>query len=149
MRWKVYWDKNKHKMKHKETYGFPSLAKAPPCEELKAFEEDLFKLISAVETKPFNKPLQERMKRDLQVLQNNPDQVVIASDKTSNYFMMDVEEYQETLDRELRKAYKKAGNDVVEDIDSEAAYFANKLDLDDRIEGMALKPAFLTIKERN
>ena len=147
MRWKVYWDKNKHRKKEKQTYGFKSLGKAPPCDELKAFEEDLFKLIRSVETKPFNNPLQDKMKSDLRVLQNHPDQVVIASDKTSNFYMMDANEYKETLDMELRKTYKKAGSEVVQDIDAEAAYFANKLKRDDRIEGMALKPSFLTIKD--
>ena len=93
MRWKVYWDKNKHRKKEKQTYGFKSLGKAPPCDELKAFEEDLFKLIRSVETKPFNNPLQDKMKSDLRVLQNHPDQVVIASDKTSNFYMMDANEY--------------------------------------------------------
>ena len=147
MRWKGYWDKNKHRKKEKQTYGFKSLGKAPPCDELKAFEEDLFKLIRSVETKPFNNPLQDKMKSDLRVLQNHPDQVVIASDKTSNFYMMDANEYKETLDMELRKTYKKAGSEVVQDIDAEAAYFANKLKRDDRIEGMALKPSFLTIKD--
>jgi len=87
------------------------------------------------------------MKNDLRLLQENPNQVVVASDKTSNFFLMDVKEYKATLNQELRKNYKKAGLGVVEEIDEEAAYFANKLDLDDRIEGMALQPAFLTIKD--
>ena len=38
MRWKVYWDKNPNKKKDFETFGFRTLAKAPPCEELRDFE---------------------------------------------------------------------------------------------------------------
>ena len=89
MRWKVYWDKNKDKRIDRECYGFPSLSKPPPCEELKEFEEDLYKLISMVETKQFRNPLQETMKNDLKLLKDNPNQVVVASDKTSNFFLMD------------------------------------------------------------
>ena len=114
---------------------------------MKEFEDDLYKLTPLVETKKFNNSLQEEMKKDLRRLQENPDQIVVASDKTSNLFLMNVNEYQDTLNYELRKNYRKGGPEVVEDIDQEAAYFANKLKLDDRIEGMALKSSFLTIKD--
>ena len=50
-------------------------------------------------------------------------------------------EYQQKLELDIRKDYKKVGKEIVDDIDSEAAKFANNFKLDDRIEGMALKPS--------
>ena len=87
MRWKVYWDRNKDKVKEFESYGFRSPAAAPYCKELKAFEDDLLKMIGEVETRPFNNELQTRMKNDLALLRQMPDTVVISSDKTSNFYL--------------------------------------------------------------
>ena len=147
MRWKVYWDKNPDKARDFESYGFATLAKAPACKELRAFEDDLIGMIRDIKTKPYDNPLQRRMKEDLQTLGQMNDQVVVPSDKTGNYFLMDVHEYQQKLELEIRRSYKKVDHGIIEDIDTEAASFANKFHLDDRIEGIALKPSFLTIKD--
>ena len=147
MRWKVYWDKNPDKVRDFESYGFRSLAKAPACKELRAFEDDLIGMIRDIKTKPYDNPLQRRMKEDLQTLRHMNDQVVVPSDKTGNYYLMDVQDYEQKLEMEIRKSYKKVDHGIVEDIDTEAASFANKFHLDDRIEGMALKQSFLTIKD--
>ena len=88
MRWKVYWDKNPDKARDFESYGFATLAKAPACKELRAFEDDLIGMIRDIKTKPYDNPLQRRMKEDLQTLGQMNDQVVVPSDKTGNYFLM-------------------------------------------------------------
>ena len=147
MRWKVHWDRNKDKIREFESFGFRSLAAAPYCKELKPFEDDLLKMIGELETRPFNNPLQTRLKNDLAMLRRTPDSVVVSSDKTNNFYLMNVEEYQENLRQEIRRNYKKVGREVVDSIDEEAASFATKRKLDNRIEGIALKPSFLTIKD--
>jgi len=147
MRWKVFWDKNKDKAKDFESFGFQSPVAAPYCEELKPFEDDLLKLIGEIETRPFNNQLQARMKDDIRVLRQMPDTVVVASDKTSNFYLMEANQYQENLRQEIRKNYRKVGREIVDDIDEEAANFATKRKLDNRIEGIALKTSFLTIKD--
>ena len=98
----------KSKKESIETFGFPTLAKPPYCKELKPFTEDLLALVAEVEFRPYSNSLQQKMKEDLKSLAASENQVVVSSDKTGNYYFMDAAEYQEGLEREIRKNYSKA-----------------------------------------
>ena len=108
MRWKVYWWKApRNNSEAINTYGFPSMKKAPACPELKLFEEELIAMISKVETRPVSNPLQDRMREDLEKMEELKDELIVPSDKTSNYYIMKVKDYQKDLDKEIMKEYKK------------------------------------------
>ena len=87
------------------------------------------------------------MKEDLRRINDLEREVIVQSDKTSNYFIMDVDEYQGHLNKEIMKSYRKVDSSIIENIDEEAASLVTRIDLDDRIEGIAKKQAFLTIKD--
>ena len=148
MRWALFWHENPDKRPDDfESYGFKTDKKAPFSPKLRAFEEDLIGLIAEIETRPVNCDLQKRMKRDLEFIRSLSDKIVVASDKTSNFYIMDVAEYMRNVEKELMAKYKKADTDIIGDIDSEAATIAISLKLADRIEGMAPKQSFITIKD--
>ena len=151
MRWTVYWDKLKKKGidvgEKKDTHGFRTPAKAPPCQELKKFEDDLFDMLSSIERRPINNPLQERMREDLNYIKSLQSMVVVNSDKTSQLYLVDVNGYRKSLEKEITKSYRKVDRTVVDDIDTEAASLAHDFKLDDRVEGIALQPSFLTLKD--
>ena len=152
MRWAVHWDKQKKNSvgddgERRNTFDFRTPARAPPCQELKEFEDDLFGMLRNIERRSFTNPLQERMRTDLNNIKNLQDMVVINSDKTSQLYLMNVNDYRRSLEKEITKNYKKVDKTVAEDIDIEAASLAHDLKLDDRIEGMALRESFLTLKD--
>ena len=47
----------------------------------------------------------------------------------------------------IQKEYKRVGEEKVEKINTEAAKIAADLELDNRIEALALKPSYLTLKD--
>ena len=147
MRWKLYWWKQKGKGYEKETYGFNTMTKAPFAPELKEFENDLIGLVASVEMRTVTNELQSKMRRDLEEIRRMETEVIVASDKTANFYCIPVEKYMSYLGKEIRRDYRRVDEDVVEDINREAAIIANRLDLDDRIEGMALKQSFISIKD--
>ena len=150
MRWEVHWDKQKDKVPRGEgrnTYKFRTSARAPPCKELKQFEEDLFGMLASIERRSFRNPLQEKMKSDLEYIRSLEDKVIVSSDKTSQLYIIDVEEYRNHQRKEIMKSYRKVSQAIADEIDSEAASLANDVKLDDRIEGMALQQSFLTLKD--
>ena len=59
--------------------------------------------------------------------------IYIAADKTSNYYKVGKEKYQELLDKHITKDYKKSNKKAVDDITKVDKEIATKLDLDDRI----------------
>ena len=151
MRWEVYWDKQKQKgmvtSNERNTYKFRTNKKAPAAPELKKFEDDLFNLLENVERRRVDDPLQERMKADLRYIRDLEDMVVVHSDKTAQLYIMKVEEYKAFKEKEIMSKYRKVDVGVADNIDKEAASLAHDYKLDDRIEGMALKESFLTIKD--
>ena len=147
MRWKLFWSKNDKPPEGSKTFGFKSTAKAPPDPSLKEFEHELFDMIRSLETRAVHDELQDRMKKDLEFINSLENEVIVAADKTSNFYIMKVEEYKKHLHKEVTKCYKKVDHAVVENIDEDSAQFARSLKLDDRVEGTAEKPAFLHIKD--
>ena len=64
MRWKLFWSKIQENDKlSKNFFGFKSCNYPPSMPELKPFEEDLIAMVSSLEMKLHNNPMQERMKR--------------------------------------------------------------------------------------
>ena len=114
---------------------------------MRKFQDDLLGLIAEVEMRLVSNNLQDKMKEDLTALKNMEKEVIVPSDKTSNFYTMNVKEYQQHLDKEVMKVYKKVDIKKAMDIDNEASNLANTLNLSDRIEGMAIKKSFMTLKD--
>ena len=73
--------------------------------------------------------------------------VYVAADKTRNYYTVSKEKYNELLTNSVTKAYKKAPKASYDKANLEAKKIEKSLDLDDRIESIAKKNAFITPKD--
>jgi hypothetical protein len=147
MRWKLYWFKKKKKTPQQiEVYGFKSTSYPPSMPEIKKFEEELLEMIPNIEMRPMMNPLQQRMKEDLNKMKTM-EQVIVKADKTSNLYLIKPEEYKKLLANNITADYKKSNEDMVDKINIEAAKIARSLKLDGRIEGMAKKRAYLSMKD--
>ena len=147
MRWKLFWFKSPvENVIRKETFGFKSAIKAPPDYDLKKFEEDLIKLVSNLEMKKANNAMQDKLKEDIKLIKEKKE-VIVKADKTDNHYLIPVDDYKKMMVDNITKDYRKESIEVVNSINREAAKLAKDLELDDRIEAMGLKRAFLTIKD--
>ena len=139
MRWKLWHFQNKRAKKRlRETFGFKTPNSPPAMKELRPFEDDVIELIRNVEFRKSTNPLQEKMKKDIVKINETPC-VIVQADKT--------DDYNKYLVNNITEEYKKAGDLAVEGINVEAAKFAKELELDDRVEGIAKKAAYLTVKD--
>ena len=129
-----------------ENYGFRTLKTAPPDRLLKPFEDDIFNIIPQLRLKRFHNDVQENIKKDLSRLKGL-DKVLIKSDKTGNWYTMDVSEYCRQMRNLITKDYKQISQEEIQEIDREAAFLAKQLGMDDRIDCMALENAFITVKD--
>ena len=147
MRWKLFWyrkgDRNKKKL---ETYGFKTPLHPPKMKELKDFEDDMADLIRKVEFRHSNNSLQRQMKRDIDIIKESPD-VIVQADKTSNLYLFNKDDYKKKLLENITEEYKKADEYTLERINIEAATVAKKLELDERIEKIKKKSAYVTVKD--
>ena len=90
--------------------------------------------------------LQERMKEDIRKIKKIPE-VIVQADKTSNLYLIKHESYSKYLTESITKEYKKTESSTLDKINVEAAKTARDFNLDDRIEAIAKKPAYLTLKD--
>ena len=145
-RWKLLCFKEGFKGKEFETFGFPTNNSPPQMPELKAFEEELIGLVQKLEFRRVRNPLQEQMLEDIRNLKESSD-VVVSADKTGNLYCLPPTVYNHHLRNNITADYRKVDVAALNDINAEGAKIAKKLQLADRIEAIAEKPAYITIKD--
>ena len=130
----------------KETYGFKSTKNPPPIEELKDFEDDMLKMIQSVKFKQVSNPFLSKLKEDTDSIQTEP-KLLIAADKTTNFYKLEPSEYNDLLEKNITKFYKKAQPETTHAIHKQNKDIATKLGIDDRVDTTANKDAFITLKD--
>ena len=110
------------------------------------FENDMYEMIRKVEFEPVRTEFQRKMSEDLRSIKNSK-KIFVSADKTRNMYAITPEEYDKLLQDNVTKTYKKTNPNVVERINKEASKITDKLKLSDRVQCIAKKPAFITIKD--
>ena len=147
MRWKAYHFLNPTESSTKETYGFKSRNSPPQVDELKPFEDDILNLIQNIKFKDIKCKFQSKLRNDIKTTIKKPDSLLIPADKTTNYYAMNTKTYNTLITDNVTKTYKKSNDNTVKSIDQKTAKIAKELNLDDRIETLARKEAFVTLKD--
>ena len=129
--------------KVKETYGFKSSKNPPPVEELKDFEDDMLKMIQFVKFKQVNNPFLNKLKENTDRIKNEP-KLLIAADKTTNFYKLEPSTYNDLLEKNMTKSYKKA---LPRRPKQSIGKTKTKLGIDDRVETTARRDAFITLKD--
>ena len=149
MRWKAFFflrgDGDEAKGKD-EKFGLKSQKCPPQVEELRAFEADMQKLIENVEFRKTGDEFQRKLKADLDRIRKT-DAVFIPADKTGNLYEMDTDLYNKLLNDNVTKMYKSADEDAYDLVNAGAQRIAKELNVADRLETLARKEAFITLKD--
>ena len=106
----------------------------------------MLKIIQSVKFKQVNSPFLNKLKEDTDRIKNDP-KLLIAADKTTNFYKLEPSEYNDLLKKNITKSYKKAPPEATKAIDKENKNIATKLQIDDRVDITANKDAFITLKD--
>ena len=71
----------------------------------------------------------------------------IKADKTTNYYKMEKEDYNEYMERNITKEYKKANKNDFKNVVKKDISIATKLDIVDRVYSTSKREAFITLKD--
>ena len=129
-----------------ETYGFRSRFTPKASKHLWAFERDLLELVGNIEFRKVNNTFQRELQKDVRRIQNSKN-VIVAADKTNNFYEMSKESYQKLLTDNIRANYKKTQSSVVSELNEETKKATEHLAVSDRINQLPLKEAFITLKD--
>ena len=108
MRWKAYFFLNPDATTHSgDTYGFKSTMNSPPIDELKEFEDDMLKIVQSAKFKQVNNPFLNKLKDDTKRIKNET-KLLIAADKTTNFYKLEPSTYNDLLEQNIARSYRKA-----------------------------------------
>ena len=147
MRWKAHFFLNPSTASSsKLTYGFKSTKNPPPIDELKDFEDDMLNMIQSTKFNQVTNPFLNKLKNDTKRIENE-SKLLIAADKTTNFYKLEPSTYNNLLEQNITKSYKKAQHTATHTIHSVDKSIATKLGIDDRVDITAHKDAFITLKD--
>ena len=147
IRWKVFWEENKKKPQSQfETYGFKTEKCAPKHKELNKFESDVVNLIHSLEYRPNTTKFQQKLLQDVKKIKKR-ETILLPADKTSNMYEIDKKDYNKLVRDNVTSEYKIAPRRLEEQINRRARNLAENLKLDKRIEVIAHKDAYVTLKD--
>ena len=93
-----------------------------------------------------NNPFLNKLKNDTKRIENE-SKLLIAADKTTNFYKLEPSTYNNLLEQNITKSYKKAQHTATQTIHSVDKSIATKLGIDDRVDITANKDAFITLKD--
>ena len=147
MRWKALFFLNpKADQQQTNKFNLKSRKCPPPIDELKPFEEDMFQLVENVTFKQVRSAFQDKLRRDVKSI-NSSKKVLVFADKTRNLYEMDKGQYEKMLRENITKMYRKADDKTEENINHELKRITDTLEVSDRVEKMAQRQAFISLKD--
>ena len=129
-----------------ETFGFRTNKPPPIIQEMKPLEDKLVENISNIKFRKSTNEHQKKLHENIKKIRNE-EKLLIAGDKSSNYYKCEAEEYSRLKEREIKKGYKKATEDDVNKITKEDKKIAEKLKLEKRIPKTIKRESFQTFKD--
>jgi len=89
---------------------------------------------------------QNTLKSDLTKIRNEK-KVIVAADKTTNFYKLEKEDYNKLLHNNITQNYKKANDDIIEVFNKDDKKVTDKLDISDRVDSISPIEAFIQLKD--
>ena len=107
IRWRAFFFLNpSQSTQSKETFGFRSTSPAPFVPELREFELKLYDLTKNIRFRNRTNSFQTKLNGDSKKIKGETN-MIIAADKTSNFYKVSKTDYEALLEKNITKDYKK------------------------------------------
>ena len=151
MRWKpIHFNNNDSrdnvKEENTEWYGLKSPYSPTQMKELIPFENDLVELIRNIKFKKIRNTFQEKLKEDIKLIKKSNKTRTFA-DKTSNMYRLTKEEYDQLIMNSITSTYKKANNNIKNQINMTGKNLMRDKEVIKRMETNEEGNSFITIKD--
>ena len=148
LRWKAYFfEKPDQRNSNNSTnFGVKPNVIPPQNEKITPYENGLYDTVRSIEFKSVRNNFESMLRKDLNKIKSSRNLLVFA-DKTTNLYEMPPDQYKMLLNNHITKTYRKADCNTKRNIDQEAKKLSKGLNLEDRMECYAKRPAFITLKD--
>ena len=113
MRWKAFYfeQSDTHNNSKNIYYGLKSHKTLPPMKLLELFEKNLFKIVEEIKFRKINCEFQVKLNSDIKDIKSSRKTLTPAH-KTSNFYKITKEKYEQLLHDSIAKNYKKANPNI-------------------------------------
>ena len=118
----------------------------PQNEKPIPFENGLYDMVRSIEFKSVINNFEFTLRKDLNNIKSFRNLLVFA-DETTNLYEMPTDQYTALLNNKITKTYRKADSNTKQNIDKEVKKLSKDLNLEDKMECYAKRPAFITLKD--
>ena len=146
LRWRVKKHNDPNDWDQSEKFGFPSLKHPGAEQDLKQLELRLKALVRNVEFRNFTNQFQDKLKEDVRMIRNAP-KLIIEADKTTNFYELTQDQYEELITPSIHKDYKKAAEADLRRAVEQQKKVVMSYDLEDRVMRTQARPARVTLKD--
>ena len=146
MRWKAIFFDSENSPDPPYRYGIKTRAFPSRIADLEPFECGLLKLIPNVKFHRNTNPFQRQLQRDIRKIRAS-DKIFIPSDKTKKYYEVDKTTHTKLLTDSITTNYQIANVGLYNSINNDAKDIAKSLKVDSRIEALAIKNCFVSLKD--
>ena len=131
----------------KETWGFPTQNSAPgPFPLLDKFKERFANLINSIEFKPNTNEFQKKIRKDISRIDKNKN-LLIAADKTTNFYEMKPKDYEKLARDNITKQYKRSSMEAFNQVNREDGVITNDLDIANRVFTTTPRESVILLKD--
>ena len=108
MRWKAFFFLNPNAEGNRiETFGFSSRKSPPQVHAMLNFEKRLLGMIENIKFRKVKCEFQTKLSADIKNNIMQSDKLLVPADKTSNFYRMDTSSYNDLLQKNITKTYRK------------------------------------------
>ena len=111
-----------------------------------SFERKMLSIIQNVQFKNHRNEFQNDLSHDLTKIETD-EKLLVAADKTTNFYRLDAPTYDTLLNTAITKTYKKAPAQATSRIISDEKKIAKSLGIDNRVDSLVTKDSFITLKD--
>ena len=148
LRWKAYFFENpdQRNSNNSTNFGFKSNVAPPQNETLTPFENGLYDMVQSIEFKSVRNNFQSVLREDFNKIKSSRN-LLVFTDKTASLYEMPPDQYKTLLNNNITKTYRKVDSNAKRNIDKETKKLSKELNLEDKMECYAKRPAFMTLKD--
>ena len=129
-----------------ETFGCPTTNIVERDDDLKDSESDLYDLVENIEFRSVSNHYQKELKTKIDAIKTET-KIIVPADKTANFYKIEKEEYNNLVEKNVHKEYRKAKKNEVTKGIKEHQKIVKNLSIDDRVFATQKKNCFVSLKD--
>ena len=113
---------------------------------LELLGKELFKIVEKNKFQKINCKFQDKLNLDIKNITSSRKTLTLT-DKTSNFYKVTIDKYEQLLHNSITKIYKKSNSNIIKIINDQCKKIANKKNLLDKIQVNGKEEYLITLKD--